>query len=314
MMKLRFTGILALLALCLSSCKDIFEENISTASVEINSPLNNTITQTYSQLFWWQEVSGALNYKFQIVQPSFDSIRSLIVDTTVSSNKMTYSLDPGTYQWRIRAQNGSSNTVYTIFNIRVDSGSLANQTVTLLSPGDNYISNTPTAQFSWQGVYSATKYNLHIDSASQGSTFIDTVITSSAYNPTFSFSFSQDKIYYWKVRAENSTLTSQYSNIRSFTLDRVAPDSVTMPSSSSVPVASPVLLQWGSLPSIDHYNLYVYQANGVSLFSGYPLSTSSTSHSFSAGSSGSKLYWKVTAVDQAGNEGVAGKLRSFVVQ
>jgi hypothetical protein len=313
-MKFKFIVIIALSALCTSSCKDIFEENISSASVVVNSPLNNTITQTYSQLFWWENLTGALKYNIQIVKPSFDSIVTLVLDTTVAVNKITYSLNPGTYQWRIRAENGSSQTPYSTFNIRVDSGSLANQTVVLLSPSDNYVSSNAFRQFSWQGIYGATKYHVVIDSATQGNIFIDTVITSSAYNPVFSFSFTNDNIYYWKVRAENSSLNSQYSEVRTFTLDRIAPDSVTMPSSSSTPVASPVLLQWGTLPNIDHYNLYVYQANGVTLFSGYPLATSNTSFSFSGGSSGNKLYWKVTAVDKAGNEGQAGTLRSFVLQ
>jgi hypothetical protein len=44
------------------------------------------------------------------------------------------------------------------------------------------------------------------------------------------------------------------------------------------------------------------------------MALTTTDYNFTLGASGDKIYWKVSAVDAAGNEGTASVLRNFVLQ
>jgi hypothetical protein len=46
----------------------------------------------------------------------------------------------------------------------------------------------------------------------------------------------------------------------------------------------------------------------------FPAQVSTINYSFNLGASGDKVYWKITALDAAGNESEASELRSFVLQ
>jgi hypothetical protein len=298
------------------SCSDIFEHDLSHDVVNIYGPANNTISQSYSQQYWWETVKYATQYNLQIAKPSFDSTGSFVLDTIVKSTKVTYSLSPGSYQWRIRAENGSSHTDYVTYSIRIDTGSLANQSIVLLSPDDNSVTSNPAVLFKWQGVYGANQYEIVIDSASSTSLFSDSIISTTSYNPSVYYVFSKDQVYYWKVRGVNGNVSSAYSLLRSFTLDRIGPDSVPMPNSSATLQASPVTLQWGNVTDADTFKVYIYnQPNGIDLLSGYPVAVASPTLSYSfSGTSGKKYYWVVIAYDKAGNQGLRSAYRSFIVK
>ncbi|WP_042479505.1 Ig-like domain-containing protein [Solitalea canadensis] len=60
--------------------------------------------------------------------------------------------------------------------------------------------------------------------------------------------------------------------------------------------------------------MYVYKADSTTLYSSsFPTVTSSTSFSFNLGTAGEKIYWKVAAIDKAGNESALSKFRKFIV-
>ena len=101
------------------SCDDFIEKDLSKKSITILSPANNYTATSYTQLFWWEEVKGAEEYNLQIVKPSFANTQQLIVDTMVHSNQFSFTLQPGSYQWRLRALNNSSHTDYVVYNLKI---------------------------------------------------------------------------------------------------------------------------------------------------------------------------------------------------
>ena len=131
-----------------------------------------------------------------------------------------------------------------------------------------------------------------------------------------SFAFPKDQVYQWRVRAENDTAQSQWSAINLITYDHTPPAQVTLNSpANGASVTLPVNLQWGTVAKATKYKLYVYKSDGVTLFSSsFPMTLTTTSYSFNLGTSGSTIYWTVTAVDAAGNESAAGTSRNFVLQ
>ncbi|MCJ8212035.1 hypothetical protein MUY27_20125 [Mucilaginibacter sp. RS28] len=306
----------SLASLYLVSCKDLIEPSIEHRDIQAQAPGDKYQTTNYTVGFWWDEVEDALKYRLQVVNPKFDSVAALVLDTLVKSNKFSVNLGPGNYQWRVRAENGSSQTAYSSpRSFTIFYSSLKQQRLQVGAPANNLLTNQSPLTFSWGTLYGATKYHIQIDTAN----FVDE--TKLYYDKTvpgqqLSVSFSKDLNYQWRVRAENDTAQSQWSAVNYFTVDRTAPAAVTLltPTDKSI-LQSPVSLSWNSSASAVRYRLYLYQSDGKTTFnSTFPLLLNTTTYNFTGGTSGNQLYWKVTALDAAGNESQASELRTFTIQ
>src|SRR5579863_6157518 len=89
----------------LSSCDDIIEPSISKGQVQLEAPVNQYTSTSYTINFWWDQLDHALSYHLQVVTPNFAAPGSLVLDTIVTSYKFTFTLSPGNYQWRVMAEN-----------------------------------------------------------------------------------------------------------------------------------------------------------------------------------------------------------------
>lgn len=302
--------------LLLSACDAIIEPSISKKSVQAEAPADLYQSTNYTINFWWDEVDNALSYHLQVVTPSFSSPGSLVLDTIVKKNTFSFTLNPGNYQWRVLAQNGSSQTNYTApRSFTVVPSSIAQQAVTLGAPANNTVTNQVKTTFQWGSIYGATKYLLEIDT----NNFINEsslVYSQEVPGQQVVFTFPKDQTYQWRVRAENDTVKSQWSAIDLVTYDHTPPVGVTLMSpadGSTSPL--PVTLQWGAATSAVAYKLYVYKSDGTTLYNqNFPMMLTTTSYSFNLGTSGNKIFWTVAAVDAAGNESQAPTERSFVLQ
>ena len=105
--------------LMLAACEDIFEPDLEDKIVQIIAPEDGLQTVRQTNTFWWEYVEGALEYNLQIVNPSFDYILKLELDTNITENQFTYTLTPGSYQWRVSAFNFSSATPYTMHTLTI---------------------------------------------------------------------------------------------------------------------------------------------------------------------------------------------------
>ncbi|GAB3909907.1 fibronectin type III domain-containing protein [Mucilaginibacter boryungensis] len=314
---LTFCFIIAALAIgCLSSCKDIIEPDISKKIVELQAPGDKYKSAVYSTVFWWNDVEDALSYHLQVVTPKFDSIGGLVLDTLVKTTRFTINLSPGNYQWRVQASNGSYKTAYSVArSFTIFQSSIKQQKVQLLSPGNNTTTNQSSANFSWGDLYGATKFHLEIDT----NNFVNEnalVYNQSIPGQQISFTFPKDQIYQWRVRAENDTAQAQWSVIQNIVYDHTPPNKVTLISpANDQPTSLPVNLQWNTAATASKYKLYVYKADGVTLYnSAFPVSINTPGYSFNLGTFNEKIYWRVTAIDAAGNESVMSDSRDFIVQ
>lgn len=95
-----------------SGCSIIFEEDLSEEIVYVNMPIDGTVSQNQSQLFWWEMVDGAIGYNLQIVEGTFSDPLFLVVDTNATGDKFLFDLLPGEYEWRINGWNNYSETGY----------------------------------------------------------------------------------------------------------------------------------------------------------------------------------------------------------
>jgi len=300
----------------LTSCTDIIEPSISKYTVKLEAPADLYTSPSYTINFWWDQVANALTYHLQVVTPTFASPGSLVLDTVITGNKFSFSLSPGNYQWRVMAENGSSQTPYAgPRSFTVGASSIKQQAVQLSSPANNYLTNADAIVLTWTALYGATKYQLQIDTNS----FADT--THLVYNnilsgQQFNFNFPKDQAYQWRVRGENDTAYSVWSSTNTMTYDHTPPGQVNilLPANNQT-LPLPVNLQWSSTATANTYKLYVFQSDSTTNYSSlFPMIIKTTDYNFNFGSSGDRVYWKVSAIDAAGNEGQASVLRSFVLQ
>jgi hypothetical protein len=300
----------------LYSCDDIIEPSISKSQVQLEAPTDQFLSTSYAVNFWWDEVNHALSYHLQVVTPNFSSPTSLVLDTTITGNKFTYTFSPGNYQWRVMAENGSSQTAYTTpRNFTVASSSITTQMVLLGTPANNYLTNQANVTLTWGSLYGATKYQVEIDT----NNFVNEnsiVLNETIPGLQLSFTFPKDQTYQWRIKAENDTAQAKWSSVYSMTYDNIPPPQVTLSSpSNGGTVSLPVSLQWNSTSTAVSYKLYVFQSDSTTIYnSTFPVTLNTTSYTFNLGNSGSTIYWRVYAVDAAGNVSQPSALRSFVLQ
>lgn len=310
--RLYFAAIL--ISIIAFSCEDIFEKDLAKEQVSILAPGNNYQTTTLTQTFWWEDIKDAINYNLQVVSPSFSSIQQLVLDTNITDNLFTYTLQPGQYQWRVKAMNGSSSTAYVTYSLTIDTTSdLSNQVVLLEQPANNSYANTLNNTFTWSGLSNATFYNLQMAYTSfafSSNIFLDTMVTDNNFN----YSFVRDSTYQWRVRALNSTGASLFSNPYNLTVDVTAPNAPTLLLPEHLDtITAPFTMYWdrgnvSGSPVSD--SLYIYSDSLTTLINSFH--TTVTNHGDSLGIG--NYFWRVRSQDAAGNIGPYSATGKFTIQ
>lgn len=298
------------IAIYVTSCTDIVSTNLSKSSITILAPANNFVSQNYTQQFWWEVVEGAEKYNVQIVKPSFASGQQLIVDTLISGNKYSQTLQPGAYQWRVRAQNNSSNTDYVTYNLTIDSTlNLSSQMVLLNTPSDNFYADSLTQNLSWFAMPNATEYIFRIVNQSG----IQIGNSESTSSTDISYTFPGEGTYKWRVSALNSQSSSpstEYTIIIDITMP-ITPVLSFAPINDTTRL-KPVPLAWNSVETNASYYL---QISTDSTFTSIvkDTTTSDLTYNFRNPITNQFYFWRLRAIDLATNVGAYSSRRKFKV-
>jgi hypothetical protein len=318
MRKILSKSAIFIFCITLVSCSDIFEESLEDKKVNILSPEENKESTIYTINFKWDPLEAATSYNLQIVTPSFAAQQNILLDVTIPATSLAFTLDPGKYEWRIKAKNGSSSTEYITRSIEIFSSTLASQTMTLVNPAasnlkDIYLAGS-SVNFEWRKLYGTDKYWLQVDTITGDFTGIFKVdkLVSSISSLNF---FAFDGKYKWHVKAQNLPDETQWSDERAFILDNRAPVKVlNLSPAASISLTRPLQLIWRASPELDvvKYRLYVYTVDKVRTTDTIPMAlfpkevfgrtTNTFNFDQSYGLVGDKVVWRVKAVDYAGNE------------
>jgi len=290
---------LAAIAVLLFSCEDFIEKDLGKKSITVNSPADHAVSPGFNVTFWWDELKGASKYQLQIVRPSFASMQEFIADTSVSGDRITLTLAPGTYQWRIRAKNSSSATDYITRTLTIDSTlNLTGQPLILFSPADDSWSSHLLCNFSWQTLPNTDYYVLQL-------LLNGTLLHTQSYTApvtTGSYTFPAEGTYEWRVFAQNGSSNSSYQT-RTITIDTTRPAApVLLYPLSDTTNASPVPLGWSSDETSATFRL---QIATDSAFGHVVHDTTETETTYDLHNtiSGQYYYWRVKAIDKALNQG-----------
>ncbi|WP_298535910.1 hypothetical protein [uncultured Algibacter sp.] len=109
-----------LMFLC-HACDDIIGvKDISSSSVKILAPTNNTVLKDTLITFSWEIVEDAERYHIQVATPSFSNALQIEADSTLAGTSFSTTLGFKTYEWRVSAENSDYNTGYTIQSFKIE--------------------------------------------------------------------------------------------------------------------------------------------------------------------------------------------------
>ena len=309
------SGILSLVVLFFTLCKkDFIVENIEDKTITVNAPTNNLITTNNKITFWWEELDGAERYNIQVVKPSFANIAEIISDTNITSTKFNLTLQPGIYQWRIKAINAGGNTAFQTFNLKVDTTSnLSSLTVSTIDPPANWLTGNKRVSFSWNSLNAADSYQIVLLNSANG-TIKDTATTLT----TYTYTFPLQGAYSWKIRALNDFSISQYNAAITFTIDQTAPSAPIPTSPSHGAIVTPTNnLLWNRIgaPDAKYDSIYVATdsafTNIVSYTKSYAQTIAINAINNSPPATGNTYWWRLRSVDSVGNRSVLSNQLKF---
>lgn len=96
--------------------------DISGQNVNLLAPADNaTFSTTDTINFYWEAVSNADEYVFQMASPNFQNADSIEEDHVLSTTDFSVTnLDVGEYEWRVKARNTDYETLYTTNSLTVE--------------------------------------------------------------------------------------------------------------------------------------------------------------------------------------------------
>lgn len=244
------------------SCDELVIPNIENEQVELTTPPNNFIAGAQAFTFRWEELEDAEEYRFRIASPSFDSLVEIVIDTLTTQTKLSKTLFEGEYEWMVVGKNTEYESLSATrkLTVTVDSTeNLATQMLLLQLPEEDICLTQTAVQFIWEEVPGADQYLIQVGY----NNFSQLVVNQEVTETSFSFNFSQDTTYIWRVRAENqATLSFTPWTQRQFKLDRFAPDIPTIiapANGDTIVIANQNPdLQWDFAPDAVEDFLYLY--------------------------------------------------------
>jgi chitinase len=216
------------------------------------SPANNSCGAELETQLRWSSVSGANAYDLQVAYNS--GFSSLIhSENNISGTSYTISgLGADTvYYWRVRAKNSTQTSNWSsVFNFktRIDSPPL-------FLPADGEQCTDVNMQFKWNAVGGADSYYLLI---AGDDAFTEIVEDVSGITDTLAevSDLENGKLFYWKVRANDGSCYSDWSDVRSFETRLLSPDLLS-PSDNIECVNISLALKWKAVSGADYYELIV---------------------------------------------------------
>ncbi len=237
---------LLILSLSIGSCSDILEEDLDGQGVVLLTPASGYTTTVNQIQFRWEAVPNATSYRLQVARPDLIEPLSFPVDSTMSSTSFTFSFTPGTYQWRVRAENGQSHTDwFSRAFIIASSESLTGQIPVLVSPANGSITNGTSVTFQWDTLPFTGTHHFELRANSQTGSVLQELSTPAN---EVTLDALADGHYAWGVQARNNVPSASEYAFRLLTIDATPPSAPTP------------LLPVNNATTADHHVNFIWQS------------------------------------------------------
>ena len=282
----------------------------------LTSPKDSSIHQSAELMLFWSPVSDAYIYKVQvdtvIPNTNLHSI-SVINATSLDLQKLIFGK---TYYWRVKSfsenlytgkvSDSSAWSSVSTFSV-IDS-------VILLKPRNNSVSQTLPVSLTWTAVQGVTAYDYEVDITPQFNT--SSVYYQKGSNlspkpgvlPAAKVTISKllyGTTYYWRIRTKHSKAISNWSETRNFTTIINITDIpvIVIPADSSSNVTPKYTFKWN--PMQNSIGFYFQLAKDTSFKAAYSDSVMLNKHGVRIDtflivdtmSWGQRYYWRVKGID-----------------
>ncbi|MEW5767449.1 MAG: Ig-like domain-containing protein [bacterium] len=271
-----------------------------------------------------------LRYDLQIAEASVGFGSPVVDATELSEPTYTAALADGTYIWRVRARDCAGNyTPWKTQVVYIDT--VPPCTPTLLSPSHGLtLADTPV-EFNWADVTDATltSYELQVDTESSFTSplVIDQYNTGSPpvseYTSQATDDLNTGTTYYWRVVATDKAGNACWSQVWTFSIAGTdALDNLTLnlssPSNNTCMADQTPTFDWDEPDSTYHIVSYIFELDDHDDFTNPDISVSGLTESTytlppAYALSEGHYYWRVVAVDEAGNESYGHNMLSFTL-
>jgi len=293
-------------------------DNTAPAAPILQSPADASFTNNDTPALDWSDVADLSGVTYDIqVDDTSAAFGSLVVDESglAASNHTTAALADGIYYWRVRAVEaagaGRIGAWSAVWTLQVDTTAPAAPALQL--PADaSYINDTmPTLD--WDDVTDPTgvAYNVQLDNVDDtfGSLLVDeTGVVDSFFDVT---SVLPEGTYYWRAMAvDGATNASAWSAVGTFTVDTTAPPVPTLVSPADTETVSTYYpeFEWTTVgdlvdSGVVTYDLQVDDDIGFGSPAIDDTGITGNTHTLADALVDGDFYWRVRAVDGAGNTG-----------
>ena len=280
--------------------------------MQLIAPGNEAASTKVSQIFRWQPLEGAREYRLLIGSPSLLNASDFFLDTITAQTSLRVILRPGRFEWQISARNAGYESASVARLLQIDpSSNLAEQSFRLLSPTNSSVLKSNVVSFQWEALPMADRYVFILDNQPG-----DTLLT----NRTTKTLPAETRSYSWQVRALNASSQKDADQAFTFQVDLNIPTQPTLlnPQNNSSLQSLPVTLSWQrSAANIMRDSIYLYTANQTTIIAGFPRSVNATSYTLQQSNislGAGTYYWAIKSVGSNGQVSGLSEKRSFSLQ
>ncbi|MFC1926941.1 Ig-like domain-containing protein, partial [Chloroflexota bacterium] len=304
-------------------------DNTAPAAPTLQSPADGSFTNDNTPALDWSDVADLSGVTYDVqVDDTGATFGSLVVDESglVASTHTTAALADGIYHWRARAVEaagaGRTGAWSAVWTLHVDTTAPAAPALQLPAYGSYINDTTPTLD--WDDVTDATgvTYNVQLDNMDD--TFGSLLVDETGLGDSFFdvISVLAEGTYYWRAMAvDGATNAGAWSAVGTFTVDTTAPPVPTLVSPTDAETVASYYpeFEWTTVGDLIDSGVVTYDLQvDADIGFGSPAIddtgiTGNTHTSLDALVDGD-FYWRVRAVDGAGNTGAWAAPWAFTVE
>ena len=238
--------------------------------VSLLAPSNNIIDLPLTPSFQWKKNNDASHYHIQISTNNdlSNPITNTDTITDTTYQQQTPLIPATTYFWRVRAQNISIFGPWSqSFSFTTEQPTL--KLVSLLAPSNNIVDLPLTPSFQWKKNNDASHYHIQISTNNDLSnpiTNTDTITDTTYQQQT---PLIPATTYFWRVRAQNTSIFGPWSQSFSFTTEQPTPPTLKLvsllaPSNNIIDLPLTPSFQWKKNNDASHYHIQISTNNDLS--------------------------------------------------
>ena len=187
-------------------------DNFSNNVVQLTSPVDNLITNEAQQILVWESVEGATIYRLQIMENG-----NLRDEQATNGTNLDYTFQEGSFEWQVRAENGTENTLYSSRDILIDMTSPNTPSLSLPENGVTITSQQVSFEWSRELIEGSVEFDSIF--VYRDVDLTDLVLKDQVTSPFEST--LENNTYYWFVKAfDNAGNDSNDSTVFNFTVNQ----------------------------------------------------------------------------------------------